>query len=494
MIGILGYGAYLPRLRLARRAVVEANAWFAPQFASKAKGSRTMANWDEDSITMAVAAARDCLGGEADRSQIASLYLASGTLPFAERLNAGVIREALRLARQVEALDLTGSQRVALSAVSEAIARTRAGGGPALVLAADQRKTVAASAAELDFGDGAAALLIGQGRVLAEYLGGATVSVDFVDHFRLAGEEVDYSWEERWIRDEGIAKLLPEAIDAALKDSGVEAAQVDRFIFPSTFQKMDAQVAKLCGIKPEAVVDNLAQQIGDTGVPHALLLLAQVLETAQPGQLIVVAQFGSGAQALVFRVTDAIAGFRPRVGVAGWLARGVEEASYTKFLSFKGQLMLERGMRGEQDKKTALTALYRHREAILGLVAGRCSKTGEVHFPPTRLSYTPGAAALDTQEPYCLAERLGEVLSWSAEYLSFNRAPPHYYGQVDFDGGGRILMEFTDIGKGEVDSGTRMEMVFRIKDIDEVRGFNRYFWKATPLRAPAPHNAQRGSE
>lgn len=482
-IGILGYGGYVPRLRLSRKAVVDANAWFAPQFVGKAKGTRAMANWDEDSITMAVAAARDCLGANEDRTHVKALYLASSTLPFAERLNAGVVREALRLERSVDAMDITGSQRVALSALSEAIVRAQAHGGNTLVLTADNRKTRAASAAELDFGDGAAALLIGRGAVLAEYLGAATVSVDFVDHYRISGEDIDYTWEERWIRDEGIAKLMLEAITAALKNSGLVAGDINHFVFPSTFLKMDAQLAKTCGIRPEAVVDNLALRVGDTGVPHAHLLLARVLETAQPGETILVSQFGSGAQALVFRVTEAIRSFRPKRGVSAWVAGGVEETMYTKFLSFKGQLLLERGMRGEQDKKTALTTLYRHREAILGLVAGRCSKTGEVHFPPTRLSYTLGAPAQDTQEPYCLAERRGEVLSWSAEYLSFHRSPPHYYGQIDFESGGRILMEFTDIGQGEVDSGTPMEMVFRIKDIDEMRGFNRYFWKATPIRA-----------
>lgn len=494
MIGIVGYGGYIPRLRLSRKAVVDANAWFAPQFAGKAKGTRAMANWDEDSITMAVAAARDCLGAGDDRSHVSTVYLASSTLPFAERLNAGVISAALTLERNVEALDVTGSQRVALSALSEAIAKAQTRDGNALVLAADSRKTRAASSQELDFGDGAAALLIGTQNVIAEYLGAATVSVDFVDHFRIAGEEIDYNWEERWIRDEGIGKLVPETVAAALKNSKLSADQIDYFIFPSTFAKMDAQLAAKCGIKEGAVASNFAPQAGDTGVPHALLMLAHVLETAQPGQTVLLTQFGSGAQAFVFRVTDAIKSFRPRLGVSGWLARGVEETNYTKFLSFTGQIRMERGMRGEQDKKTALTTLYRHREAILGLVGGRCEKTGNVHFPPSRISYTQGAPALDTQKPYKLAERRGEVLSWSAEYLSFNMAPPHYYGQIDFEGGGRILMEFTDISRGDVESGTKMEMVFRIKDVDEVRGFNRYFWKATPVRSPSPATAHGASE
>ena len=139
-------------------------------------------------------------------------------------------------------------------------------------------------------------------------------------------------------------------------------------------------------------------------------------------------------------------------------------------------------MRGEQDKKTALTTLYRHRRAILGLVAGRCRETGEVHFPPSRISYTPGKPVQDSQESWKLAERQGRVLSWSAEYLSWHMSPPHQYGQVDFDGGGRILMDFTDVERGDISSGCAVEMVFRIKDTDETRGFNRYFWKATPLR------------
>ena len=194
--GITGYGSYIPRLRLSRQAVAQANAWYAPQFAGR-KGTRSMANWDEDSITMAVAAARDCLGAADERGHIRSVQLVSSTLPFAERLNAGVVCEALTLDEGVEALDMGGSPSAALSAVMGAMDRVNARGGDALVIATDHRKTRAASSQELDYGDGAAALAIGTTDVIAEYLGGDTITVDFVDHFRLAGEEIDYHWEER---------------------------------------------------------------------------------------------------------------------------------------------------------------------------------------------------------------------------------------------------------------------------------------------------------
>lgn len=488
--GITAYGSYIPRLRLSRQAVAQANAWYAPQFAGR-KGTRSMTNWDEDSITMAVAAARDCLGAADDRSHVRSVQLVSSTLPFAERLNAGVVCEALTLSEGVEAIDMGGSPSAALSAVIGAMDRVNARGGDALVIATDHRKTRAASSQELDCGDGAAALVIGNANVIAEYLGGATLTVDFVDHFRMAGEDIDYHWEERWVRDEGIGKLGPRAIASALQKAGVDAAAIDHFIFPTTFAKMDAQLAKACGIRAEAVADSLAATVGETGTPHALLMLAAVLERAQPGQHILLAQFGGGAQAIVLRVTPAIQSFRPARGVSGWLARGVEEKSYTKFLSFREQLRLERGMRGEQDRKTALSTAYRHRTAILGLVAGRCEVTGSVHFPPSRISYDQGRPLQDTQQPYKLAERRGHVLSWSAESLSFHRAPPHQYGQVDFVGGGRILMEFTDVAKGDIATGTEVEMSFRIKDIDELRGFTRYFWKATPLACRVDNTASK---
>lgn len=482
MIGISAYGAYIPRMRLNRSAVTAANAWFAPGMVGKGKGTRSMGNWDEDSITMAVAAARDCLGRDENRSYISAAYLASTTFPFADRLNSGLLAAALTLDEGVEAVDMGGSQRAGLSALTLALGQIKAGKNNILVAASDRRKALAASTQELNFGDGAAAFVLGSDNVLAEFLGSAVITTDFVDHFRASGSELDYHWEERWVRDAGVSKIVPPAISNALTNAGVKADEVTHFILPSVFKRLDTQVAKSCGIAVEAVVNNLSQTVGDTGVAHGMLMFAQVLEQAKAGDVIVLTQFGQGAEVLVFRVTDAIASFKPLHGVSGWLARGVEENNYTRFLAYNNLLALETGMRGEQDKKTALSTHYRHKDMIQGLVAGRCKLTGEVHFPPTRLSYTEGAPALDTQEPYKLADRFAHIMSWSADHLGFTLSPPNQYGLVDFEGGGRFTMEFTDVAKGDVETGMKMEMVFRIKDVDSQRKFKRYFWKATPVR------------
>ena len=479
--GITGYGAYVPWRRLNRDAVVKANKWFAPGV--RGTGHRAMANWDEDSITMAVAACRDLLSESVDRKKISQLMLASTTFPFADRSNSGVVSEALNLNEELNAVDIGGSLSSAISAVEQALQFSELNDKSVLLATADARKTLAGSAQELNYGDGAAAVSIGCEGVIAECLAHTSKTVDFVDHFRQSDSETDYYWEERWVRDEGVSKYVPEVINSVLNQASVKASDVTHFIFPTTLKRMEQQVAKTCGLAESSIVDNQSATIGDTGTAHSLLMLASVLEKAQPGQLILLCQFGGGAKALLFRVTENITQFKPAVGFSGWLNRSTEENDYTRFLAYKGQLKFDKGMRGEQDKKTALSTSFRYRKAILGFVAGRCSISGDLHFPPTRLSYTPGSPQLDTQEPYPLADKGGRILSWSAEYLSSDMSPPHQYGQIDFNGGGRLLMDFTDVEKGDVETGLEIETVFRIKDVDELRGFTRYFWKATPVKA-----------
>lgn len=488
MAGIAAWGAYAPRLRLSRKAVTEANAWVAPNLKAKGKGERSMANWDEDALTMAVEAARDALGPEDDRSQITSLYFASTTAPFADRLNAGIVSAALTLEKSITASDVTGSQRCGLTALGHALAA----GGTSLVAVGEHRKARAVSAQELDFGDGAAAFVVTDGPGAAELLGRGSITDDFVDHFRGDDGGFDYYWEERWIRDEGIVKLVPPAIRKALEGADLGPSDIDHFCFPSTFAGMAATVAKTVGIKPEAVRDNLAAVMGEAGCAHGPIMLAHALEHAKAGETILVAQFGQGAEALVFRATGQ--GQRPARGVTGSLADRQEETNYLKFLTFNGLVEWDKGMRAEKDNKTALTTLYRNEDMILGLVGGRCRETGVVQFPRTRISVAPNNPAVDTQEPYRFAERRASVLSYSADYLTFSMAPPNHYGMIVFEGGGRIMMDITDVAPGDVETGLPVRMVFRIKDVDEKRGFVRYFWKATPDRAAASAQTNQAAE
>ncbi len=496
-IGLTAFGGYIPRLRLQRKAIAQANAWLAPNFLGKGKGERSMANWDEDSITMAVEAARDLLGPDDDRSYVDALYFGSTTLPFKDRLNSGIVAAALTLGERVRAVDVASTQRAGTSALLQALAAVKAGEAKhALVLASDHRKARAASAQELDFGDGAAALSVGNDNVIAKYLGGTSLTIDFVDHFRGEGQEFDYNWEERWIRDEGYSKIVPRAVKAALDNAGVKPEEIKHFVLPCTFgEKFIQQLAKKSGLAPETARDTLATNCGETGSAHSLVMLVHTLQKdAKPGDKILVVQFGGGCDALVFEATDRLSSQAGKRGIVGSLAARKEETNYLKFLTFNGLVEWEKGMRSEQDKKTALTTLFRNEDMIMGLVGGRCKETGVVQFPRSRISVNPNNHTVDTQEPYKFAERKAKILSWSADFLSFSMNPPNHYGMVVFDEGGRIMMDFTDVEQGTVDSGMEVRLVFRLKEIDEKRGFRRYFWKAVPVAAEKPKASNQAAE
>jgi hydroxymethylglutaryl-CoA synthase len=479
MAGIVSYGAYVPRMRLQRAAAFAANRWFAPGLKALAKGERAIANWDEDSVTMAVEAARDCLAGR-PRDTVRGVMLASTTHPYADRQNAGIVKEALVLDDTVTALDVAGSQRAGTSMLGQAFYAAVAGGGPILAIAAEQRRARPASEDELVNGDAAACLLVGPDDGIARFIGLHSVTADFVDHFRAAGEIYDYGWETRWVREEGHAKLGGAAITGALAAHDVAPAEIVHFIAGIPARGAAATLAKKAGIAAEAVRDDLSGVVGNAGAAHPLVMLAHVLETAGPGQKILVLGFGQGADVLLLETTAAIADHRRSVGVSGWLARAVKEENYLKFLAFSGELRLELGKRAEFSQKPVLTALYRNRKAVLGLVGGRCTRTGTVQFPRSEISVNQNDAAVGTQEDYPLADRPARILTYTADSLTYTPDPPNYYGMIEFEGGGRMLAEFTDTHPDAVAVGAPMRMMFRIKAEDEQSGFAKYFWKAVP--------------
>ncbi len=343
---------------------------------------------------MAVAAARDCLGPAEDRSRVKGVTLASSTLPFAERMNAGIVAEALTLDDDSRRW-ISPARSAPRSPVSagRAKAATAARGDdprPRRRRAADATR----QPAELEMATAPPPSSSGR----SERARRAPRHRHRLGRLRRplpsAGEDIDYTWEERWIRDEGVSKLVPQASSAR---SPPPASPPSRSTPSSSRRPWRRWTAGRQGRAASAPTRSPTRSAADRRHrrrPPAAAPGPRAREGA-PRQHILVAQFGSGAQALVFRVTDAIGEFARKVGVSGFLARGVPETNYTKFLSFKGQLGLEKGMRGEQDKKTALTTLYRHRKAILGLVAGATRRPGRCTSRPRacRSRPTPGRAA-----------------------------------------------------------------------------------------------------
>ena len=480
VVGLKSFGAYLPRLRLEREAIAAATGWASGKRAGRARGQRACCAWDEDSLTMAVEAARDCLAGR-DRDRVASLVFASTTHPFADRCNAGVVADALDLREPLRTSDGAGHQRAGVAALLEALLGARADDDARLVVASDRRIARAGSEQELRFGHGAAAFLVGTGDDLAaELVAHASLRADFVDHYRSADAEFDYSYEERWVRDEGYLALVPRAIHAALEPAGLTASEVARFIVQGP-QRFAAAVAEATGIAAGAVQDDLQSSCGDSGVAHPLLLLGAALESARAGEMILLAGFGQGCDVLVLRATGRRATHGR--GCAGALAAGIPSTEYLRFLADCGLVEMDWGMRAERDNRTAQSAQWRRHRDVTAFVGGRCSACGTVQFPRARACVNPECRAFDTQVPEPLAEKTGRVKTFTEDWLAFTRSPPHVYGNVELEGGGNAFIEFGDARPGELAVGTAVRFAFRIKDFDTARGFRRYFWKAVPVRA-----------
>jgi 3-hydroxy-3-methylglutaryl CoA synthase len=474
--GILAFGAYIPWRRLPRKAIADAHGWFNPTLRGQAKGERAFCNWDEDPVTMAVEAARDALAGR-NRAAVVALRFASTTFPFLDRLHSGIVAEALGLDEGVSAIDVTATQRAATSALGEALAS----GAETLVVAAEKRAAKAGSPFEVASGDGAAALIVGEGSPIARLLGKASRTADFVDHFRSLDNPFDYQWEERWIRDAGYLQIVPPAIARCLAAAGVAGQEVAHFCMPATLPRVTSMVAKSAGIGEKAICDPLHAGLGDTGAAHPLMLLASVLERAKAGEKILVVGFGQGADALLFEAMPHTAEGPRRLGVSGHLARRKEETNYARYLAFNDLIAMERGMRAETDKGTALSSLWRNRECVTSFKGGKCGTCGTLQIPRSDVCVNPNCNAIGTQRPYPFADMGGRIKSYTADRLTYSPDPPACYGMIEFAEGGRIMIDFTDIDPDALRVGQPMQMMFRIKDIDAARGFRRYYWKAAPL-------------
>lgn len=472
--GLLASSRYVPHLRLDRGEMFAQHRWMAPGLKSQAKGSRAIANWDEDSVTMALEVARSLLKSVATPGP-AELTLASTTLPFADRINAGIVAAALGLADSTVVRDVGSSARAACTELLTALKQPASNEQPRLLLASERRVMRPASAQEMIAGDGAAGVLVGTGATLATLVASHSVRADFVDHFRQTGDVHDHGWEERWVRDEGYMKIAAATITQCLAQAGVQGADIAHFAMPAALPRINEAMAKRVGVNPAALTPTHGENVGDLGGAQPFAMLDTALRAAAPGELILLVAFGGGCDALLLRRSaQACPGAEP--------GAGQPETSYLKYLSFTGQLELEWGMRAEMDNKTALTAAWREQGRIAHFEGGRCKHCGTVQFPSTRLCVNPDCNAQDSQDVCSLAEVPARVLSHTSDFLAYTPHPPFQFGHIDFEGGGRVLMEFTDTAPDELRSGLPVRMVFRIKEFDQNRGFRRYFWKATPAR------------
>ncbi|MBW2031352.1 MAG: OB-fold domain-containing protein [Deltaproteobacteria bacterium] len=482
MTGIVSYGAYIPRYRIDRKVIFKAMGWLNPASAAYARGEKAVASYDEDSLTMATAACMDCLTG-LPTSVVDGLYFASTTMPYKERLNAGIIATALNLAEETRSADFCSGLKCGTTALICAIEAIESGRAKnILISAADDRLGKMGTAEEMMFGDAAAAFLVGNDDVIAEFKGSFSLSLDFVDHYRGAMSKYGRSWEERWIRDEGVDKFIPAAITGLLEKFDLNLSDFAKVIYSCRYPAAHKKIARKLGLDPKNIQETMMNQIGDTGSPHPLLMFIKALEDARPGEKILVVSFGSGCDALMFEVTDRISELNENKGLKTRLDRKCELTSYEKYVVFKGLGQADLGLRAEEDIWTRWSFLWRNRKTILGLVGSRCKVCGTPQYPPQRVCVNPGCGAIDKMEEYPFANKRGRIFNYTGDMLAASFDPPAIHGQIDFEGGGRYWFDFTDCSLGELKVGMPVRMSFRKRYYDDRRDIHGYFWKAMPKK------------
>ena len=466
---ITAVGGYLPLLRLDRK--VAAGALRFAGLGGRRDGRRAVAGWDEDALTMAVEAAR----GPASAKSPRALVFASTSAYFTDRSQSALMIDALALDPMTRTADTGGSRRCATSALLTALE----GSDDVLIAAGEKRDTQAGSVQQANFGDGGAAVRIGDSGG-ARYLGGASLAHDFIDSYTSRDRPTPYAYEERFVREAGAAKLLVPAIAAALAESGLEASRVTIAAVAEPLAGTYAIAAKKLGLAAPNVASDLATAAGDLGAAHPLFALGLAFAGAAPGDIVLLAGFGSGCDAMLFEVAGDVAGASD---VAAALTVGQPLADYVRFLNLSGALDLAWGMRAEIGQKAQATVLERAGRETMGFIGGRDS-LGNVQFPKSAMPVNPSLDRPETLTDVRLADDVARIISATSDRLNYTPDPPFEFGLVQFDNGARVSMEFTDRPEVGFAVGQPVGMRFRIKSIDRQRGFRTYFWKAAPLDRP----------
>jgi hydroxymethylglutaryl-CoA synthase len=477
--GIVGWGTYLPAWRLPRAAIA------AVLGSGPAKGSRAVASYDEDTTTLGVEAGRRALAGSNGAGPLAALedlYFSTPAPGYLDKTSATTVHAALRLPRSCAAYDFAGSSRSAIGTLLVALG----GSSPrvSLTVLADLRTGLAGGAEERDAGDGAVAFLSGPQGAVAELIGRASASDEFLDRWRVPGEPDSHVWEERF-GEEQYVPLAREAFADALKSAGLTESDVSHAVVSGLHVRAVKAVTARLGVAPEALAPDLIAAVGNLGAAQAGVALADVLERALPGQVIVVLSLADGADALVLRTTDALpaaqAAQRAAGGptVADQVASGGRDISYAAYLAWRGQLVREPPRRPDPERPGA-PIVHRSEGWKYAFEASTCTHCGFRHMPPTRVCLS--CRAIDQMQPERLADVPGTVATFTVDHLAYSLSPPVIGVIVDFDGGGRYRCELTDGQASELAIGDRVGMTFR--RVYSAQGVHNYFWKARP--APRP--------
>ena len=471
MAGIVSYGAYIPIYRLSRETLNQ--VWGS----SLGKGERVIINSDEDSITMAVEAVIDCLNGM-DRQSVDGLYFASTTSPFREKQCASIVAAAADLRKEIITADFANSLRAGTNAINAGIDAIKGGSAKRVMVAAsDCRLPPPNSGFESVFGDGAAAVLLGNSDVAVDIEASSTCTSEFVDSWRIENDIYPRMWEDRFVFERGYDRLFPQAVSGLLKKCGLTPKDFNKAVFYGPDARRHRAMGRVLGFDAKTQVqDPMFDRLGNTGAAFALMMLVAALEKAKAGDRILFANYTDGADVYVLRVTEQIEQIRDRRGIEKCLASKMIAPNYGKYL--RGRNMMEWGADLTHERRTALTIIDRQSDAIYALHGHKCRQCGGIQYPKQRACIY--CQAEDDFDDIRLSDKKGTLFTYSMDERAVEIDLPKVISVVDLEGGGRLYTSLTDRDTAKVEVGMPVELTFR--KIHDALGFHNYFWKARPIR------------
>lgn len=472
MLGIVSYGAYIPWHRLSREEI--GRAWGTPV----PPGEKAVASYDEDSLTMAVAAAINCLDS-LDAKTLDCVYFASTTFPYKEKQNATTLATVLDIDKTAFTLDISNSLRGGTCAIKLAMDALKGGSANrVLVCTADMRTGYPNGEMELSLSDGAAALIIGDSNVIAEIEGYQTIHNELIDIWRSDKDKYVKFWEDRFLREEGYGKVVTNAVSVFLKDLGLTSKDFAKAIFNAPEVRQLDMIAKNLNFDPKSQVQkSILGTLGNTGTALTSMSLVAALEEANPGDRILVTSYGDGCDVLALRVTDQIKNLNKRLGIKSQIEIKKMMRSYETYLRWREIIETEPAKRPPMEVPSAV-ALWRDTIGGLALYGVKCKNCGTPQYPAQRVCVK--CHSKDEFEDYCFADKKGIISAFSHDKLGLSVDPPITTTSVDFSEGGRIMCDMTDRDPDEVKVGMTVDMTFR--KLRYTGSIYDYWWKCKPAR------------
>ena len=339
-VGIVGYGAYVPRYRIPAAEI--SRIWKEGKEAGPVK-EKSVPGLDEDTITMSIEASRNALARAGiDPELLRAIWVGSESHPYAVKPSSTLVAEAIGASASIQAADWEFACKAGSEAMVAAIAMVAAGmGNYALAIGMDTAQGRPADALEYTAAAGGAAFIFGPAQeALATLQASYSYVTDTPDFWRRS-HEIYPSHGQRFTGEPAYFKHIKAASSQLMSDEGLSPADFQYAVFHQPNSKFPQQVGKELGFTPEQIKTGLlSPTIGNTYAGASLIGLAAVLDVAKAGDKILMCSYGSGAgsDAFIFNVTEALAERQRKAPTTQQYIDRRIEIDYGQYVRMRGML------------------------------------------------------------------------------------------------------------------------------------------------------------